>query len=355
MPDVPIHVLVVEDDLDTADYLQLVLERDEIQVTAVDGAAGALLAVGAGDVDIVLTDIELPGMSGLDLISEVRREAPQLPVIVITGHQVMDYAVEALRQDADEFYLKPVNSKLLVRRVRELVADARSKVVERGTVLAVGAHPDDVEIGVGATLAQHAARGDRVVILTLSGGAVGGDVIQREVEARDAAAVIGARLELRDFQDTHLDPASGVTAAVEELVAEVQPMVIYTHSEHERHQDHRAVHRAVEIAARRTPVLACFQSPSTTIDYRPTRFVPVDDQIETKLQMLAAYRSQQHRSYMAPELVRATARYWSRFGTATYSEPLEVVHASAPFTITAEHSADLRPTIHVPDLRVVNQ
>jgi LmbE family N-acetylglucosaminyl deacetylase len=89
------------------------------------------------------------------------------------------------------------------------------------------------------------------------------------------------------------------------------------------------VRQAVEVAARRVPSLACFQSPSSTIDFRPTRFVPVDGFVDTKLRMLEAFASQNHRDYMDPELVRATARYWSRFGTGSFAEPLETIRAAA--------------------------
>ncbi|MEQ6903109.1 response regulator [Nocardioides sp. YIM 152588] len=336
-----IHVLVVEDDPDVADFTRRMLARqDDIEPTVVDNGDAALRVLESSGVDLLFTDVELPGMSGLTLIPEVRRRRPGLPVIVATAHSVMDYAVEALRQDADEFYLKPVDSTLLVTRIRELVAAARKRARSAASVLAVGAHPDDVEIGVGGILARHAAHGDRVSILTLSGGGVGGDTGDRAAEAAAAAAVIGASLDLRDFPDTRLDPAAGLITAIEEVIAEVRPSVIYTHTAHDRHQDHRAVHRAVEIAARRVPAIECFESPSVGVQYQPNRFVPIDDQIDTKLRMIAAYASQGHRNYMEPDLVRATARYWSRYGTTRYAEPLETLRVSASFSLDVDDEAD---------------
>jgi LmbE family N-acetylglucosaminyl deacetylase len=250
----------------------------------------------------------------------------------MTAFASVDYAVEALRRDADEFLVKPVSAATLVERLTALATEGRVRRATAGssdTVLAVGAHPDDVEIGVGATLASHRAAGDAVVILTLSSGAIGGDVQSRRHEALASAGIIGARLYLHDYEDTRLDPAGGLITTIEDLIREVEPTIVYTHSEHDRHQDHRAVRQAVDVAARRVPSLACFQSPSSTIDFRPSRFVPVDGFLEAKLQMLAAFESQSHRDYMDPDLVRATARYWSRFGTGQYAEPLEMVRAAA--------------------------
>lgn len=328
-----IKVLVVEDDVDTAQYVRTVLERrGGMEVTVVHEPMSALAEVARAQFDVVLTDIQMPGMSGLELLDELRSRAAGTPVAVMTAFASVDYAVDALRRDADEFLVKPVAAATLLERITALAAQGRQKRAAQephDVVLAVGAHPDDVEIGVGATLASHRAAGDSVVILTLSSGSVGGDVQSRRHEALASAAIIGARLYLHDFEDTRLDPAAGLITAIEETIREVRPTIVYTHSEHDRHQDHRAVRQAVEVAARRVPSLACYQSPSSTIDFRPTRFVPVDGFVETKLRMLEAFASQSHRDYMDPDLVRATARYWARFGTGSFAEPLEPIRAAA--------------------------
>ncbi|WP_029289725.1 response regulator [Cellulomonas sp. HZM] len=332
MADERVRVLVVEDDVDTAQLVATVLRRAGMETVVVHDAASALGEVDRDEFDLVLTDIQMPGMSGLDLLVELRSRAPGVPVVVSTAFASVDYAVEALRRDADEFLVKPVPAATLVERVTTLAQRgraARASQARGETVLAVGAHPDDVEIGVGATLASHHAAGDTVVVLTLSGGSVGGDADVRRHEALASAAVIGARLFLHDFPDTRLDPAQGLITTIEETIALVQPAVVYTHSSHDRHQDHRAVHDAVQVAARRVPSVASFQSPSSTIDFRPTRFVPVDGFVETKLRMLAAFESQAHRDYMDPDLVRATARYWGRFAGGGSVEPLEMVRAAA--------------------------
>lgn len=333
MTDARIRVLVVEDDADTAGFIRTVLERrGGMEVVLAGDAMSALAEVARQAPDVILTDIQMPGMSGLELVGELRARAPGVPVAVMTAFASVEYAVEALRRDADEFLVKPVAAATLLEKMAALAAEGQARrdaAGTRDTVLAIGAHPDDVEIGVGATLASHRAAGDQVVVLTLSGGAVGGDTQTRRHEALAAAAVIGARLFLHDFEDTRMDPATGLITVIEEMVRELDPTVVYTHSSHDRHQDHRAVHEAAMVATRQVPSLACFQSPSCTVDFRPTRFVPVDGFVETKLEMLAAFTSQSHRDYMDPEVVRSTARYWSRFGTGRYAEPLETVRAAA--------------------------
>lgn len=327
-----IWALVVEDDPDAAAFVRTVLERHAGMRAVIAGdAVTALTSLRERRFDLIVSDIELPGQSGLEMLPEARALAPGVPVLVLTAHANVNYAVEALRRDVDEFFVKPVTvaalrdrATALVEKGRQLRAAARRPNV----VLAVGAHPDDVEIGVGATLAAHAAAGDDLFILTLSGGSVGGLAEVRQRESLAAAAVVAAQLIHRDFEDTKLSPAYGVITAVEEVIAEVKPDRIYTHSVHDRHQDHRAVNESVQVAARGVPNLACFQSPSCTVAFQPDQFVGVEGFLDVKLRMLAAYASQSHRDYMEEDLVRATARYWSRFGGGRYAEPLETIRAS---------------------------
>ena len=335
MPEVLYRALVVEDDPDAARLVQAVLERRAGMDVVVAGDAETALGVLAagGLFDLMVIDIELPGQSGLQMLPRAKSLAPGVPVIIISPHASLDYAVEALRRNVDEFLLKPISATDLVERATTLANEGRVRraVDAPSSVLAVGAHPDDVEIGVGGTLAAHANHGDRLTFLTLSRGAVGGKIEVRRREARAAAELIGAQLVHLDFEDTFLDPASGVTTAVEHVIADVKPDQIYTHTRSDRHQDHRAVHDAVQIAARTVPNLACFQSPSTGIEFRPNGFVDIEAFLDIKLRMLAAFTSQGHRDYMAADLIRATARYWSRFGTGRYVEPLETIRASVRF------------------------
>lgn len=339
MADKRFRALVIEDDPDAADFVRIALERFAgMEVVVAGDAAEALRALLENpDLDVVVSDIELPGLSGLDMLPQARELAPGVPVIVLTAHGSLANAVEALRKDVDDFLVKPVPAARLAERATELAVDGRARrsAAARQTVLAVGAHPDDVEIGVGATLAAHAAAGDTVVILTLSRGAVGGVKDVRHREALAAAEVIGARLVHLDFEDTHLDPSGGVITAIEEVVADVAPSRVYTHGANDRHHDHRAVHESVQVAARPVPNLWCFQSPSTTVEFRPSHFVGVDGFVDAKLTMLAAYASQGHRDYMEPDLVRATMRYWGRFGGGTYVEPFETVRSSEPLSAAA--------------------
>jgi LmbE family N-acetylglucosaminyl deacetylase/CheY-like chemotaxis protein len=333
------RVCVIEDDPDVAFFMKTVLEKKaDAIVIAITDPSKALAAIADFEPDLVVTDIEMPGISGLDLLKELRAQYPGMPVVVMTAHVSVDYAVSALRAQADEFLTKPIASAELVSIVQRLAEEGRTKraAVRPQVVLAIGAHPDDVEIGVGGILAAHREAGNQVVILTMSRGARGGDANDRQHESLAAAELLGARLFLEDLEDTQISAADPTVGIIERVVREVQPDIVYTHSAHDRHQDHRAVHAATSVATRNVRTVCCYQSPSATIDYRPTRFVPIDGFTDAKLALIDCFRSQTElRGYLEPDFVLATARYWSRFGGGHSCEPLEVLRDTADISLPA--------------------
>lgn len=331
-----LRVVVLDDDPDVAAYTRTVLEkRAGCEVIALTDASEAAAVIARFDPDVVITDIEMPGITGLELVATLRAQRTDAQIVVMTAHGSVEYAVTALREQADEFLSKPVAAARLVELVETL---GRRRRAERSSrpgeiVLGIGAHPDDVEIGVGAVLAAHHAAGDQVVLLTLSHGTRGGEGGDRRRESVESAELLGARLFLEDLLDTRIPVNDPTVSIIERVVTEVRPTIVYTHSHHDRHQDHRAVHDASMVATRRVRTVACYQSPSATVDFRPNRFVTVDGFMAAKLALLGCFLSQtETRAYLEPDFVLATARYWSRFGTGTTAEPLEIVRDAGGIT-----------------------
>ena len=326
----PARILLVDDDAALGKYLARVLTRAGFEVTHELDSGDALHRIETEPWDLLITDIELPGMTGLELLDRVRQHLHDLPVAVLTGNPTVDYAVSALRNSAGEFLQKPIVAADLVAKATEMIAAARAAAsAGRETVLAIGAHPDDVEIGAAGTLLVHRAAGDTVAILTLSRGARGGDQAQRARESQEAADVIGARLFLDDLEDTRIAEGDPTIGVISRVVEEFQPTVVYTHSINDNHQDHRNTHRAAMVACRRVGRVFCFQSPSATVDYRPTRFVAIDEHIGRKLKAIDTFGSQAVRDYLEPDLIAATARYWSRYSGGSHAEPFEVIRDQA--------------------------
>lgn len=327
-PGASCRVLLVEDDDDQAALLVRWLESagGYQVVRATNGDEGSAL-IQSRDWDLFVSDIELPGVSGLALIRTSKEFHPHTPALLITAHGSLDYAVDAIRGGADDFLLKPLSRAPFLAKVSELAEQALAeKRKRRQIVLAVGAHPDDVEIGCGGVLLRHRARGDDVSVLILTGGEQGGTAAERVEEARRAAEILGARLFLGSLPDTAISEGVETIALIEAAIRDVQPTVIYTHTLHDGHQDHRSVHRATVVAARSIPSIYCYQAPSSGIDFRPTKFLEMGEFMDRKLAAIAAYQSQiVKRPYLRESLLRATAEYWGRFAGYGIVEPLEVL------------------------------
>jgi len=325
------RIMVVDDDVVTARFMTHVLgRRGGFEVCHAPDPHSALAMARSQPWDLVITDVEMPGMSGLELLRALREISPDLPVAVITGHATVDYAIQALRSDADEFLEKPVHPDELITTATKLVNKGRAhRSAARHSVLAVGAHPDDAEIGAGGTLLGHKRAGDAVAILTLSHGGRGGGQTTGAQESRHAAEIIGAGLHLGELEDSHIGEGADTIAAVAQVMAQVRPTVIYTHTLHDVHTDHRNTHRAVMAAAGEVARVYCFQSPSATVDFRPSRFVAIDADLDRKLVAIGAFAVRTPaRGYLDEDLIRATARYWSRFGDSSYAEAFEVIRES---------------------------
>lgn len=333
----PYKVIVVEDDPDVAFYVKTVLTKNGCIVQTFVDPAFAKQAMTLYEPDVVMTDIEMPGISGLELIKQVRGVRPGTPVVVMTAHASAEYAIEALRNNADEFLTKPIASADLISIVTRLAEEfraAKKTMAEPEVVLAIGAHPSDIEFGVGGILAAHKAAGDEINMMVLSRGGRLGNVSVRQNEAFIAAEKLGARLILEDLVDTEISAAEPTVGLIEKAVREVQPSVVYVHSDHDLHQDHRAVHAATLLATRSVRTVSCYQSASSTADFRPNRFMNIDGYVEAKTDLVAAHRSQVESSrYYALDFVAATARYWSRFGEGEYCEPLEIVRDSSDVSL----------------------
>jgi two-component system response regulator HydG len=111
-------LLVVDDDPSNLDSLRIVFEREGYQVLCARGGHEALDHVRGGEVDVVLTDLMMPGMSGLELLKGVKTLDPLVEVVLMTAYGTVERAVEAMRQGAYDFVTKPFKRIQIVKGVR---------------------------------------------------------------------------------------------------------------------------------------------------------------------------------------------------------------------------------------------
>ncbi|MBS3177506.1 MULTISPECIES: PIG-L deacetylase family protein [unclassified Pseudoclavibacter] len=209
----------------------------------------------------------------------------------------------------------------------EAVHARRPSVVQPKRVLVVGAHPDDLELACGGTVASYVDGGHQVKVLVMSRGQRGGDPSARILEAHAGAAMLGVDdVTVHDFPDTQLADANGsMIRAIESAIASFAPTVILTHSEHDHHQDHQAVHRAVVRAGRQASSILCFESPSVTRQFNPSMFVDIDAFIDVKVKAVQTHRDQAGKPYMTSNRVRGIAAFRGAQAKCDHAEGFELV------------------------------
>ncbi|MDQ1622339.1 MAG: hypothetical protein QOH19_757 [Actinomycetota bacterium] len=128
-------------------------------------------------------------------------------------------------------------------------------------VLAIGAHPDDLALACGGTLAKFVDSGHEVQGLVMSDGRRGGDALERSLDAQRGAAFMGlAGMSHHNFPDTELARhGQEMVSVIEAALVRHNPDIVLTHSSHGQHQDHLAVHLAVLRAARQHHSILCYE------------------------------------------------------------------------------------------------
>jgi DNA-binding response OmpR family regulator len=138
MPASPQYILVVEDDLPIASFLQTVLEREGYQAGVVDHGDQVLGSISARRPDLILLDWMLPGKDGLQLTREIRQLPTYLPIIMLTARDDDIDKVVGLEVGADDYITKPFKSRELVARVRAILRLANHHTGLAGARLVFG-------------------------------------------------------------------------------------------------------------------------------------------------------------------------------------------------------------------------
>src|SRR4051812_24536808 len=127
-------VLLIEDEEALAAALQHVLEVEGHEVVTSNDSQEGLDAARNGSFEVVITDLKMPGLSGMDVIKALHDTKPQLPVILMTGHHTTDVAIEAMKFGAYDYILKPPNPEEFLALLDKAVANSRlmSQPVEIG-------------------------------------------------------------------------------------------------------------------------------------------------------------------------------------------------------------------------------
>ena len=210
-------------------------------------------------------------------------------------------------------------------------------------VIAIGAHPDDIEIGAGGSLALHRARGDPVRFLVLTRGGELSPPEKREAEARDAADVLDVSdVHVMGYEDTKIPYNHEIVKRIDDHLQTIDVDRAYIHTEEDTHQDHRHAALASIAAGRNVDEVLAFESPSTRSSFDPQYYNSLSEEfLERKIEAIRTHESQSEKKYLEAEAMKGLARFRGRQANTRYAEAFQVIRIREDQTATHELTTEM--------------
>lgn len=192
-------------------------------------------------------------------------------------------------------------------------------------ILAIGAHPDDIEVGCGATLLKYSRLGHEVYLMVMTGGQKGGNVaIRRQEQHKSAKILKPLDIIWGGYDDTELPPnLNQMIVDIEKMLKKIEPDFIFVNHGEDTHQDHRELCKAAVSATRYIKNVLFYEGP-TSQNFTPSVFVDVKDTIEGKIAMLMAHKSQITKTNIEDlsivEIAKSTAVFRGIQGRVQFAE-----------------------------------
>jgi two-component system, OmpR family, response regulator len=134
----PINVLVVDDESVLAEMVSMALRYEGWSISTAGDGSSAIAAARTQRPDVVVLDVMLPDMSGLDVLHKLREENPQLPVLLLTAKDAVEDRIAGLTAGGDDYVTKPFSIEEVVLRLRALLRRTGVTTVDSGAQLVVG-------------------------------------------------------------------------------------------------------------------------------------------------------------------------------------------------------------------------
>ena len=196
--------------------------------------------------------------------------------------------------------------------------------MKKVNILAIGAHPDDIEFGCGGTLIKYRDKGHRIYLLVMTEGGMGAQTSVRAGEQLSSQAILGAEeVFWGGYEDTHLMADQEMINKIEKVISTVRPVFIFCNFIDDTHQDHRHLAQATISATRYIRNVLFYEGP-TTQNFSPHVFVDIFDTLDRKIKALEAHRSQFTKTNIEDmtiaELARSSANFRGIQSRVKYAE-----------------------------------
>ena len=191
-------ILVIEDDRTVGQYVKRGLDEHGFHADLVDDGMEGLRLASGGQYDLLVLDLRLPGMTGLEVLRTLRDRGSTIPILVLTAQDALDFKVTALRSGADDYVTKPFAFEELLARVEAL---GRRPQQLRTPVVRI----DDLELDTGT---REVRRGGDVIELTPK------EYTVLEYLMRHSPRVMSRTLITEYAWDYHFDPGTNIVDVV---------------------------------------------------------------------------------------------------------------------------------------------
>lgn len=197
-------------------------------------------------------------------------------------------------------------------------------------LLAIGPHPDDIEIGCAGSILKWREKGFKVYLMVMTDGSSGGDTETRRKEQERSAEILGAEEILwGGFRDTELEYQGKVLVdTIEDSLRKIKPAFVLVNYPEDTHQDHRSLSAATISAARYSKNVLFYEGP-TSIEFNPTVFVDISTCMQTKMEVLEAHESQIYKTNIEGlsilEIAKAMAHFRGTQGRVKYGEGFQAL------------------------------
>ncbi|MDY7033012.1 MAG: PIG-L deacetylase family protein [Thermodesulfobacteriota bacterium] len=191
-------------------------------------------------------------------------------------------------------------------------------------ILAIGAHPDDIEIGCGGTLLKYKDKGFSVFLLVLTDGQFGASKEVRKQEQIRSSKILDANeVFWGGYSDTRFPLDRRSINTIEDVLRKINPQFIFVNYYDDTHQDHRYLAEATISATRYIKNVLFYEVP-TTQNFSPNVFVDINDVLEKKISLLKAHESQVMKTNIEDlsiaEIAKSSANFRGIQGRVKYAE-----------------------------------
>jgi len=132
----PINVLLVDDEVEFLETLTKRLKKRDVNVSSVRCGEEAVGLLGKEPVDVVVLDVKMPGMDGIETLRQIKKDHPMVEVIMLTGHANVEVAIQGMETGAFDYLMKPMDIDDLLYKLRDahkrkLLHERKIKVMEK--------------------------------------------------------------------------------------------------------------------------------------------------------------------------------------------------------------------------------